>query len=652
MAQIVINEISQNYSYNIGTNSFACVALPITSSWGPGYFDPETYLEDEVVDVDEYGSKHNLMLERTTWQRFPATQSGLESFVSTYRGPAARYRLAKDYSYQIAMTLLTSGYDLLVCRICPGVQAQNDFIFEEGIKLNVKAKYPGSFGNNLQVVLTKINPTRKNSKPYWNIITYIVDTSGIRTAVENKLFVFDIENSSDTILHIDELESNFLTFNVVGKVDDTKHSAPTNNVIDLTGGSDMSGVIRDGANEVTTTSGKVAAAAKLAKSRYAYTSGIEHDTQYEDSISDLKDSADDNTADILYYKEWIYTKLVGYASDDATIKVDGVLELLKDKLTYNPNRVVVPGWDDMNTLETSGNMLQITGNKKIQLSPIHVKLMEVAYWGRCMTALIDIPRSLPRSKVHNETDDQYKWGYAQALANYEPDNAALTINGSLYASHSALFAPWGQYTYVGTNKMNPAPPSFIALMVQRAQILNQSIQYEWALPTNRKHNLKIGKLDYNVPKKLLDVWQKLEGVGVNVITSIPDLGTNIWGNSTLYEVPPATYQALANLSTRYLVNAIEDVVYRNGIAITFRYNNNQAYDAFYAGCTPILDTMKNVGAIEDYYVKMSADINGLDSVNANSVIGKIYLAINGVINDITVDLIALPPNVDLGQYRS
>ena len=150
---------------------------------------------------------------------------------------------------------------------------------------------------------------------------------------------------------------------------------------------------------------------------------------------------------------------------------------------------------------------------------------------------------------------------------------------------------------------------------------------------------------------MLDEWQSLEGVGVNVVIILPDLGTTIWGNSTLYEVPPATYQALANLSTRYLVNAIEDTVYRAGINITFRYNNEEAYNSFYAGVTPLLDTMVNCGAIIDYYVRMSADINGLDQVNANTVIGKIYITVPGVVNDIIVDLIALPPNVDLDQYR-
>ena len=278
--------------------------------------------------------------------------------------------------------------------------------------------------------------------------------------------------------------------------------------------------------------------------------------------------------------------------------------------------------------------------------------MDVAYYSRCATGMIDIPRSLPRSGVYNDDTSTSTQGYAQMLARYTPSNSAMDVNGSLYHTHSALFAPWGQYTFVGTSKQNAASPSFLVLLIQRAMLLNQPLQYEWALPTNRKHNLKIGKMDYTVPKKVLDEWQKLEGVGVNAITTLPDMGTTIWGNSTLYEVPPATYQALANLSTRYLVNAVEDIAYRCGISITFQYNNEQAYNKFYAGVTPTLDTMKNVGAIDDYYIRMAADINGLDQVNANTVIGKIYLVINGVVNDIFIDLIALPPGTDLNQYRS
>lgn len=628
MANIKINEVSQNYTYNIGTSSYATVALPITASWGPGYVDPATVgatTRDEV-------------LETTVWQRFPATQAGLEAFVAAYRGPAANYRIAKDYSYQMAMTLLTSGYDVLVCRLCPGACAEATFNagttdnagkFTKGdATFTIKAKYPGTFGNNLMITLSKV-PNRK----YYNIVTYVLDSSGTRTAVENLLFVFDIEDSTDTILHVDELESNFLSFTVTGTIDDeATFETPS---VTLTGGSDK--MATDTSDTATTILTKARAEA-LARFAAAFGDEDAEDAEYIATYDDLLEAADSfdiTKASVLLYKEWLYTNAFH------------VYDLLKDKLSYSPQRIMSPGWDDQNFTDLTGepHLTRIS-----QVSPLHVKLMDIGYYSRCGTALIDIPKCLGRSFVYNESTKDTETGYAQLLARYTPANGAYDVNATMYPSNASLQAPWGSYTYVGTSKKNIASPSFLMLMIQRAMILNQPSQYEWALPTNRKHNLDIGKLDYTVSKKQMDEWQKLEGVGVNVITTIPNLGTTLWGNSTLFEVPPATYQALANLSTRYLVNAVKDLVYRVGIQITFQYNNEQAYSSFYAGVTPLLDTMKNIGAIDGYYVKMAADIDGLDQVNANTIVGKIYLVVNGVVNDIVVDLIALPPGTDLSQF--
>lgn len=697
MAQITINEISQNYTYNIGSNAFATVALPITAMWGPAYMEPTTM----GVTKDE-------MLEMTTWNHFPATQSGLESFVATYRGPASNFRMYNDYSYQMAMTLLTAGYDVLVCRVCPGTLAQGKLIIDSGMNtpLAVSAKYPGTFGNQIRVTLKKVTKKEYDSAKkkyvelpyYWNAIVYVCDSSGVQTAVENLIFVFDINNSTDNIPHISEVESKFITFAYDNITSDNQNPADdlscylaggTDNINSVTSKVPTDAVkgtyngekkwftpiykepanwdtvytntvtfvgYADATNEptfVTTSAGSQGKAPEFREG--VYYNKLEVDVSGEFSteltkiavirygdenanyVVQLKNAAA-NISDItkltsFYHMEWIYN-----AACD-------VYDLLKDKLNYNPQRIISPGWDDQDYLKLTGDYGTV-----FQVSPIHQKILEVSYYSRCATGMIDIPRSCPRRLVYN--DDVENPGYAQMLSRNEVPAGDNDVNAVLFNTHCALFAPWGQYKYVGMGKQCIAPPALLALLIQRAMILNQSLQYEWALPTNRTHNLNIGKMDYKVPKKLLDIWQKLEGVGVNVITEIPELGLSIWGNSTLYEVPPATYQALANLSTRFLVNAVEDIAYKCGLAITFQYNNEQAYNKFYAGVTPTLDTMKNVGAIDDYYVKMAADINGLDQVNANTVIGKIYLVINGVINDIIIDLIALPPGTDLNQYRS
>lgn len=717
MAQIVINEISQNYTYNIGSNSYATVAMPITAAWGPGFVDPKTTGNTDIFGENSTSDSIEAALENAKFQHFTATQAGLESFVATYRGPESLYRLSKDYSYQMAMTLLTSGYDVLVCRVSCGNTAQSGAILmsteyqslyildikstddaktklgelndsekstntlykvnitndtddtstvewykyqlvqssddtyefskldgePEGTKFSIKAKYPGSFGNQLSVAIKAkvLSTSETGTNYYWNVITYVKDTSGIMTAVENLSFVTDESLSTDNLLYVDEITSNFLSISYLGTATGTDISTAST-TIQLEKGSDAAD-----------NSGKEADAIKQSALKYAefrysaagYDIKTISNVQYLDALNKLT-TQDKVKLSTIEHNEWLY--------DAAYV----VLDLITDKLSYNPNRVIVPGWDDQNIVGIGGT---VPDTGLTQISPLHKKLMHVAFYSRCATAFLDIPRSEPRSEVYHEDDDgSNREGYAQMLARYgaqvEVASEGSTdivkgLTNPLYSTHSALFAPWAQFTYVGTSKQNIASPSFIALMIQRAMILNQSLQYEWALPTNRTHTLRIGKPDYIVNNKLLNTWQSLEGVGVNVITEIPGSGITLWGNSTLYEVPPATYQALANLSTRYLVNAVEDVAYKCGLSITFQYNNSQAYNKFYAGVSPILDTMKNVGAITDYYIEMSADINGLDQVNANTIIGKIYLVVNGVVNDIYIDLIALPQGTDLNQYR-
>lgn len=727
MATITINEISKNYSLAVGTSSFATVALPITAAWGPGYFDPDTIMSEcRELDTskDWDAENHSDMLDRTSWQRFSASQAGLDAFVSTYRGPVANYRLANDYSYQMAMTLLSAGYDVLVCRLSPGAKADASFVLKtsEGIQsdkvVTVKAKYPGTFGNNLRVEFKNVGYMNSTSAGnswsyYWNMVVYIVDNSGMKNAVENKTFVFDIDDSTDVVPYWREIESDFVEISVTGDIPDYEVDTETgklvriylvdsNNTDDsfatLVGGTDKGADPADAVDLHDTKIKLLQDAKKWANLRYRWNetqdedlnTGFEYasiernyvlafdylmgntedvveavasymgipdtDPRYaklEELIGSFSiDSVDLAKVQAIRFREWIFTHLVGILGRDG---YEGVYDLLKDKLAYNPQRIMSPGWDDQDFLYLLGadDPAYVCSNAWgiRTTSPMHRKIMDAAYFSRCATGLIDIPRSLDKKNVYDDTDEDYfKWGYAQKLSRYVPDNAAFSADVQLYHTHSALFTCWGRYTYVGLTRQVNASPSFLAVMIQRAMILNQSLQYEWILPTDRTQNLKIGKMDYEIPQKLLSIWQSTEGVGVNCITPIPGQGTTLWGNSTLFEVPPATYQALANLSTRYLVNAIEDVVYRVGIGITFQYNQSEAYSAFVAGCLPILDTMKNSGAIDDYMVKMNVDINEVDQVQANSVIGAIYLVINGVINDIKVDLIALPPNTDLSQY--
>lgn len=627
---IQVNVISENKAFTVENANYATVALPITACWGPAFTlttaDPNNS-NSEINPIDE-------ALENTAWSLFNAGPDGLEAFIATYRGPSSNYRSTKDYSYFMALSLLNAGYAIQTCRLCPGTKAsvtlpKNDSSDSSNAadgSLIVTAKYPGSFGNNLKISLKKKG---SGESAYWNLIGYAVDANGTSRAIENIVFVFNPDYSTDTILPINEVQSNFFDFAVVGTINESKMETADFKL--LSGGSDVADATSQTPEEI------MDEAINLAIKRYG-----EGTSDYVTALYNAKANIGSNksSAEAIRFNEWIYTYTVG-EHGSAITSVNGVFDLLKDKINYNPNRLISP-WDDQDILAIDPDYPVTEMNP----SPMAIELMEVAEASRCATAYIDVPRSLPRNQVWNEGDENGKHlGYAQRLSHLEP-----TYNDPLYASNSALFAPWGQYVYAGTTRQAPATPSFMALLIERAMIKNQAAQYEWALPNTRSNNVKLGQLAYTVPKALLDNWQGSEGTRVNTITTVPSLGTTIWGNATLFDVPPATYQALMNLSTRKLVNSVKDTVFKIGIGLEFQYNGQEAYAKFFAGVTPLLDTMRNVGAILDYKVKMAADINGLDSINANSVVGTIYLVIAGVIENITVDLIALPQGTDLSQY--
>ena len=620
---IQVNVISENNAFTVENANYCTVALPITACWGPGFSLPtaNTANSDDTTDPVETA------LENTAWSLFSAGPEGLESFIATYRGPSSNYRATKDYSYFMALSLLNAGYAVQTCRLCPGTNASTTIPKSDSSNaadpadnfLAITAKYPGTFGNNLKVSLKK---KTAGDKTYWNLIGYTVDANGSTRAVENLIFVFDPTDSTDTILPIDELQSKFFDFKVSGTINESQMEVP--NPQELEGGSDAANAEEQDVSTI------MAEALALASARF-FGNAEPGTIDYLKVLHDATPTK--SVAEAIRFNEWVYTHTTGTKGEN-----NGVLDLLKDKINYNPNRVISP-WDDQDILAIDPDYPV----SRMPPSPMDLKLLDVANASRCATAYIDVPRSLPRSRVWDEDSDNL--GYAQELSGVEQ-----TMADALSASNAALFAPWGQYTYAGTTRQAPATPSFMALLIERAMIKNQSAQYEWALPNTRNNNVKLGQLAYTVPKALLDNWQASDGTRVNTITTVPSLGTTIWGNATLFDVPVATYNALQNLSTRKLINAVKDSVYRIGIGLEFQYNGQEAYAKFYAGITPLLDTMKNVGAILDYKVKMAADINNIDSINANSVIGTVYLVIAGVIENITVDLIALPQGTDLSQY--
>ena len=328
---INVNVISENTTFNVANANYCTVALPITACWGPCFSLPTS---------DPDGTAIEDALENTAWSLFNASPDGLESFIATYRGPSANYRATKDYSYFMALSLLNSGYAVQTCRLCPGTVASLTLPASSGSgsgvtpasgTLTITAKYPGTFGNNLKVSLKK---KISGSVTYWNLIGYAVDSNGTSRAVENLVFVFNPEDSTDTIVTIKELQSKFFNFRVDGTIDESLMETTMSQ--SLIGGSDVAD-----ASAPQTPETIMDDAIKYAKARY----GEDSSSAYIAALQNAKTKIGNNKslAEATRFNEWVYTFCAGFADGSA----DGIYELLKDKINYNPNRIICP-WDDQN----------------------------------------------------------------------------------------------------------------------------------------------------------------------------------------------------------------------------------------------------------------------------------------------------------------
>lgn len=273
----------------------------------------------------------------------------------------------------------------------------------------------------------------------------------------------------------------------------------------------------------------------------------------------------------------------------------------------------------------------------------HLAMLEAAANSKCGAALIGTPFGMKRG-VYNEID-----GTATGAVKFKNDLSAMA--GQTLSTFGELVGPWCK----GTLPINGAnawvtPELAHLLLIINAQGVGGQNKW-WMVPAGMTGTGIVHSPEYRIKKAYLDVIQNHdEGVCMNPLMQVPGKGFTCFGNSTLWNKPLGTYNALQNLSTRFLTNRVKQRIWDTALQILFKYNNENAYSHFYAGVSPLLDEMRAVGALTGteanpwgYRIIMNPDIINLDRINANTVIGKVELAVTGVIDTVDVDLFLLPP---------
>lgn len=278
------------------------------------------------------------------------------------------------------------------------------------------------------------------------------------------------------------------------------------------------------------------------------------------------------------------------------------------------------------------------------VSTAHIKMLDVASKSKCGAAFIGTPFGMGRG-TYDPVSKQ-----ATGAVKFKNDLSAAA--GESLSTYGEVVGPWvhASLPLAGDQAWVTPEVGHLLLIINADGV--GGCQRWWLPPAGMLGKDQVFKPEYNIKKGYLDVIQNHEeGVCLNPLMSVPGKGVTCFGNSTLWDKPLGSYNALQNLSTRLLCNRVKQRVWDTALLILFKYNNEDAYAHFYAGLTPLLDEMKNLGALNatdanpfGYRVIMNPDIINLDRINANTVIGKVELAVTGVIDNVDVDIFLLPPN--------
>lgn len=500
--------------------------------------------------------------------------------------------------------------------------------------VTVRGKYPGSYGNQLKVrIKTDLDDLGRtiglvevfDRNKYYDNSNRIVPTDSL---LEQVAVSFDEEAATDSRPMITEAVYNYLGYISITNIANT--NAPTEYVVSLVDGTDRPEVVGSTQADME---GRVLAS----------------DITY-DKIVDIAEERFDNQG--CSFIQYLNTTLNGasqteritaYMQQMCYQNAIAMIPELTDPILYDWDAVFCSIRDDQYVPKTFLDA-NPTFDMTFEVTKMHYVLIETAANSKCGAALIGTPFGMKRGTW--EPINQIATG---AILFKNELNAYV---GKDYSTFGELVGPWCRATLPLSGINSWVCPEMAHLLLIISVEAKDGVRYWWLPPAGMVDTGVVYAPEYKIKKAYLNLIQNHdEGVNMNPLMHIPGKGLTCFGNSTLWDKPLGTYNALQNLSTRFLCNRVKQGIWNAAIEILFKYNNEEAYTHFYALLSPLLDLMRSVGALNStpknpmgYRIVMNPDIIGLDHINANTVIGKVELAVQGVIDDVDVDLFLLPPN--------
>jgi len=186
------------------------------------------------------------------------------------------------------------------------------------------------------------------------------------------------------------------------------------------------------------------------------------------------------------------------------------------------------------------------------------------------------------------------------------------------SSYAATYWPWIQIEDATSNQFTYQPPT---LMVVRAIAFTDNVAAPWFAPAGLNRGLAgsgIVRADIKLTK---DGRDTLYQGRVNPIATFTQQGVSIWGQKTLQN----RESALDRINVRRLLLQVRRLVAAASLTLVFEQNDQTLRDQFLAKVEPILLQIQNQRGLTAFKVVMDDSNNTSDTIDRNTLVGKIQL---------------------------
>ena len=203
------------------------------------------------------------------------------------------------------------------------------------------------------------------------------------------------------------------------------------------------------------------------------------------------------------------------------------------------------------------------------------------------------------------------------------------------SNYATTYWPWIQISDNTTGEYTYQAPT---LMVVKAMAFTDNVAAPWFAPAGLNRGLADGGIIRADIKLNKDQRDTLYQGRINPIATFIQQGVSIWGQKTLQ----VRQSALDRINVRRLLLQVRRLIAAASLTLVFEQNDQTLRDQFLAKVEPILLQIQNQRGLTAFKVVMDDSNNTADTIDRNTLVGKIQLKPTRTAEFISLDFQVLP----------